>query len=115
MLMNQTLSSITEPEPGLRRQVLTHSSTMMLVRHEMVKGWLGMAHRHPHEQMVYVISGRLRVLIDGTAIEAAEGDSFIVPGNAEHQAAALEDSVVLDIFCPAREDYIEPKLNDSRR
>ena len=31
---------ITEPEPGLLRQVLVHSPAMMLVRHEMKRaGW----------------------------------------------------------------------------
>src|SRR5579859_4408033 len=48
---------ITEPELGLQRQVLVHSAAMMLVRHQMQKGWHGTAHRHLHEQMVYVISG----------------------------------------------------------
>jgi quercetin dioxygenase-like cupin family protein len=33
------------------------------------------------------------------------GDCFLVPGNVEHQASALEDSEVLDIFTPMREDY----------
>jgi hypothetical protein len=29
-----------------------------------------------------------------------------VDGSVEHQAAALEDSEVLDIFTPYREDYV---------
>ena len=106
MSASSIASLITEPEPGLRRQVLTHSATMMLVRHEMRAGWRGVAHKHPHEQMVYVISGRLRVIVDGQEIDAGAGVNFIVGPNVEHQACALEDSVVLDIFCPAREDYV---------
>ena len=35
-----------------------------------------------------------------------EADNFIVSSNTEHEAEALEDSVVLDIFTPAREDYL---------
>jgi hypothetical protein len=54
---------VTEPEPGLKREVLVHSAVMMLVRHQMRKGWRGAAHRHPHEQLVYVISGRIHVRI----------------------------------------------------
>jgi quercetin dioxygenase-like cupin family protein len=97
---------MTEPEPGLQRQVLVHTPAMMLVRHRMRKGWRGSSHRHPHEQMVYVISGRIRIKVGSSWHEAPEGDNFIVTSNAEHQAEALEDSVVLDIFTPAREDYI---------
>ena len=106
MPVNQMPSPVTEPEPGLRRQVLTHSPSMMLVRHEMRKGWRGAAHRHPHEQMVYVISGRLQVVVGASTIDASAGDNFIVGSNVEHQATALEDSLVLDMFSPAREDYL---------
>jgi len=79
---------------------------MMLVRHEMHEGWRGAAHSHPHEQMVYVISGRLQLIVGAETIDASGGESFIVGSNVEHQATALENSVVLDIFCPAREDYL---------
>lgn len=97
---------ITEPEPGLQRQVLAHSAAMMLVRHQLRKGWRGAAHRHPHEQMVYVISGRIRVRIGNVWHNAFPGDNFIVASNIEHEAEAAEDSVVLDVFTPAREDYL---------
>ena len=33
------------------------------------------------------------------------GKIFDVPGNVEHQASALEDSEILDIFTPYREGY----------
>jgi hypothetical protein len=31
--------SMSEPEPGLRRQVMSYSPSMMLVRHTIKKGW----------------------------------------------------------------------------
>jgi len=100
------LRPATEPEPGLQREILVHTPAMMLVRHTMKQGWQGAAHAHPHEQLVYVISGRIAATVEGAALEAAAGDSFIVASNAQHQASALEPSVVLDVFTPAREDYI---------
>ena len=106
ILPNKSDSRVTEPEPGLQREVLVHSPAMMLVRHVMKKGWEGVAHSHPHQQLVYVISGCIRVTADGTSMEASTGDNFIVASNVTHQALALEDSVVLDIFAPAREDYL---------
>jgi len=33
------------------------------------------------------------------------GDSLVVEGDVEHQASALEDSEVLDVFVPYRKDY----------
>ena len=103
---DQACSRITTPEPGLQRQILVHTPSMMLVRHEMCKGWRGAAHQHPHEQLVYVIRGRLQFEANGAKFDVVEGDNFIVASNVEHWATALEDSVVLDVFTPAREDYL---------
>lgn len=93
------------PEPDLQRQVLAYNKNLMLVRHLMQKGWQGTRHSHAHDQLVYVIRGRLRFTGGVSTFEVAAGDSFIVPGDVEHQAFALEDSEVLDIFNPYREDY----------
>jgi quercetin dioxygenase-like cupin family protein len=99
---DETMSS---PEEGLRRQVMSYSQSMMLVRHLQKKGWVGAKHSHPHEQMVYVVRGRIVFESPSGQFEARTGDSFIVAGGVEHQAWALEDSEVLDFFTPYREDY----------
>ena len=98
-------SIMSTPEQGLRGQVMCYSPSMMLVRDRMKKGWVGARHSHPHEQMVYVVSGHLAFEHPGGRFEAKTGDSFFVPGGVEHQAAALADSEVLDVFTPYREDY----------
>src|SRR5690348_1767801 len=95
------------PEPGLLRQVLAYSKDLMLVRHEMRKGWVGAMHSHPHEQLVYVIHGHIRFTGGGRTFDARTGDSFVVPGGVEHQASAMEDSEVLDVFNPFREEYAD--------
>jgi quercetin dioxygenase-like cupin family protein len=100
--------TMSTPEPGLRRQVMSYSPGMMLVRHRMQKGWVGARHSHPHEQLVYIVSGHLSFQHPGGVFDAKAGDSFLVPGNVEHQASAVEDSEVLDIFTPYREDYTTP-------
>ena len=99
----------SSPEAGLLRQVLAYSDGLMLVRHEMQKGWVGAKHSHPHEQLVYVISGHIRFTGGGKTFDARSGDSFVVPGGVEHQASALEESEVLDVFTPYREEYADKK------
>ncbi len=101
-------SAMTSPEPGLKRQVMSWSPSMMLVRHTMEKGWEGARHSHPHEQLVYVVKGHLAFEHPGGRFEFKTGDSFLVPGDVAHQAFALEDSEVLDVFTPYREDYAPP-------
>jgi len=95
----------TDPEEGLRRQVLAFNPGMMLVRHRMQPGWRGARHSHPHEQMVYVIRGHIHFMCGNESFDAFAGDSFIVPGGMEHEASALAESEVLDFFVPYREDY----------
>jgi quercetin dioxygenase-like cupin family protein len=98
-------TGMSTPEPGLRRQVMSFSPGMMLVRHRMQKGWAGTRHSHPHEQMVYVVSGHIEFEEPNGRFEARAGDCFLVPGEVPHPARAFEDSEVLDVFTPYREDY----------
>lgn len=100
---------VFSPEAGLSRQVLAYTGKLMLVRHLMEKGWVGARHSHPHEQLVYVIRGHIQFHGAGKTFEARAGDSFVVPGGVEHQASAFEDSEVLDVFTPVREDYEDSK------
>jgi len=108
-LVERKDAKVFSPETGLARQVLAYSDQLMLVRHLMEKGWIGARHSHPHEQLVYVISGHLRFTGGSNMFDVRTGDSFVVPGGMEHQASALEESEVLDVFTPYREDYAEPR------
>lgn len=100
-------TALSSPEPGMQRQVLAYNQNVMLVRHHFSKGWKGTSHSHPHEQLVYVVTGRIQLDGDSKTIELRTGDSAIVEGDVEHQATALEDSEVLEVFAPYREDYAQ--------
>ncbi|HTW60471.1 MAG TPA: cupin domain-containing protein [Terracidiphilus sp.] len=96
---------VTTPEPGMQRQVLACSPHLMLVRHTFEKGWSGARHAHPHHQMVYVVRGRIGFEASGKRWDLKAGDSVVVDGGVAHRAEAMEDSEVLDVFTPYREDY----------
>ena len=100
MRVNAGTPPAFHPEPGLERRILAHNENMMLVEHRMKVGWAGARHSHPHDQLVYVISGRLRFSCGSETFEGGAGDSFILRGGVEHQAWALEPSVVLDDHSP---------------
>ena len=95
----------TTPEPGMVRQVLAYNPQLMLVRHQFTKGWVGARHSHPHHQVVYIVRGHLLFEAEGKKWDLRTGDSVVVDGKLDHQASAIEDSEVLDIFTPYREDY----------
>ncbi len=96
----------SSPELGLIRLVGAYNENLLLAEHFMEKGWGGAAHSHPHDQIVYVITGRLKVTSGDKAFEVRAGDSFVVRGGVEHQASALEPSHVIDVFTPCRNDYV---------
>ena len=94
------------PEPGLTRLVGAYNEKLFLAEHRMEKGWVGAWHSHPHDQIVYVVSGHLRVMCGESTFDVRSGDSFVVRGGVEHQASALENSHVIDVFTPCRNDYL---------
>jgi unsaturated pyranuronate lyase len=96
----------SHPEPGLTRRVGASNEKLTVVEHRMEKGWVGARHSHPHDQVVYIISGHLKVTCGDTSFEVKAGDSFVVKGGLEHQASALEASHVIDVFTPRRDDYL---------
>ncbi len=65
-------------------------------------GWLrfgagegAVAHAHPHEQVMVVVSGRLRVRLGDETTELGPSEAFLAPPNVEHQVTAIEDTEVI--------------------
>jgi quercetin dioxygenase-like cupin family protein len=58
----------SEPEDGLKRRVLAYNDKLFVAEHEMVKGWVGKVHSHPHDQVVYVVHGHLQSRIRGCSM-----------------------------------------------
>ncbi|HEV2373461.1 MAG TPA: cupin domain-containing protein [Streptosporangiaceae bacterium] len=95
-----------EAFPNLTRRVLAFNDLLMVVEHTMAAGSVFPRHSHPHEQLAYLVSGRILVECGDQAFEAVAGDSFVVRGDIEHQVTAIEHSVALDFFTPYREDFL---------
>jgi quercetin dioxygenase-like cupin family protein len=54
-------------------------------------------HQHEEEQVMYVLSGRLRVTVGDDTFEVAEGEASFHPSNVPHAVHALEDTVGLSL------------------
>lgn len=96
----------TPCEPGVSRKVLTHSGTLMMCEITFESGAKGKSHQHPHEQITYVAKGSFSFTIAGETKTVRQGDSVLMPPGAEHGVTALEDGVLIDVFHPAREDFL---------
>lgn len=93
---------------GVTRKILSYSENLMTVELQFQKGSIGAKHSHPHEQIGYVISGRLIYQEEGCEDkELQTGDTYYVKPNAVHGIEVLEDTKLLDIFTPMREDFVK--------
>ena len=63
-------------------------------------------HSHPNEQVVNVLEGRIRIVLDDGEFEAMAGETVPLAADVPHEVEALEDSVVLDVFSPVRADWL---------
>jgi quercetin dioxygenase-like cupin family protein len=106
MLCKSDPSGFKQMLPGVKLKNLAHGkATHMTVVH-LSKGSSIPDHAHPHEQTGYLISGRLDFSIAGERVVAGPGDSWSIPGHVEHGVEVLEDTVVIEVFSPPREDYL---------
>jgi len=64
-------------------------------------------HAHASEQMTYVLQGALRMLVDGEEVTVREGEVLRIPTGVAHQVEALDDTFVLGVFSPIRQDWID--------
>lgn len=73
-------------------------------------------HEHPQAQAGYVVSGRYRLRTRGADsagvpggdvdAELEPGDSYVIPGGVEHAITVIEAGEVIDVFTPAREEFL---------
>lgn len=92
---------------GLKRQMLGFDDTLMAVKVWFDEGAEGYIHAHHHAQVTYVEAGEFHISIDGEIKILTAGDSFYVPPHAEHGAQCPTGGVLIDIFSPMREDFLE--------
>ncbi len=106
MLVRASEVTAQELGPGASRKVLTYSPNLMVCQVSLAKGAVVPEHRHRHEQSTYVVSGRCVASTPDKSWELGPGDNVIFPWDVPHKVEALEDSVVLDIFSPMRQDFV---------
>lgn len=92
---------------GIRRKVMGYDERIMLVQVEFQKGAVGAVHHHPHTQVTHVDRGVFEVEIGGEKKVLKEGDVFLAPSNVPHGVVCLESGVLIDVFTPMREDFIQ--------
>lgn len=100
-------SGYVETLPGISVKTLCHGASTLMSEFRLKAGAALPEHSHPHEQIGYLVSGRMKLHVGASSRELRPGDSWCVPGGLLHRAEIYEDSVAIEIFSPVREDYLE--------
>lgn len=83
---------------------------VMLARVSLKKGCIVPMHSHEHEQVTSVLSGALRFWIgqdEAETLVVHAGQVLHLPSYVPHKAEAVEETEVLDLFSPPRQDWLD--------
>src|ERR1700730_7932960 len=92
--------------PGIKRQTLTSGKTMYQMLATLEAGSKMPAHQRPQEKIVHVVSGRMKLIVDGRPHELKAGDSFYLASNIPHGVETIDETRVVDTFSPPRDEYL---------
>jgi quercetin dioxygenase-like cupin family protein len=91
---------------GLPVKILS-GEHLMLSLIDLPAGFSAPAHRHPNEQISYVLSGAVIYDVEGETITGQAGGVFLIPANCLHAIRIPADGParLLDVYSPPRDEY----------
>lgn len=89
----------------ISRRLVAGDKCMLIVWH-MEAGAHAAAHSHPHEQIFWMLKGKMEFRLGDEKRTCGPGDVAVIPSGVEHEAWFPEDTEVVDIFAPPREDFL---------
>ncbi len=95
-----------EVAPGLKRKIMGFDDKIMLVKVDFQEGAVGQMHEHYHSQVTYIESGEFEMTIGEEVKILKGGDSFYIPPHVMHGCVCKSPGVLIDVFSPAREDFL---------
>jgi quercetin dioxygenase-like cupin family protein len=105
---------VSVARPGVTRKSFSGEGAT-LAWGELTPGHEPRPHTHPHEQIVYIVSGHGTFTVGEETTDVKQGDMLVVPPGALHYAIAAghEPMVDLSVFNPRRDDYYAIDEGDS--
>jgi quercetin dioxygenase-like cupin family protein len=88
------------------RKVVTGEKAMV-ARLGLSKDCVVPLHHHESEQISMVLEGAIKFELDGREVVVRGGEVLVIPSNLPHCALALEDSSVIEVFSPIRQDWLD--------
>lgn len=92
---------------GVQRKILGFDNQIMMVKVKFEKGAVGSPHQHFHTQASYCPVGKFMFTIAGEESILEGGDGVYVEPNLLHSVVCLEPGILIDVFSPVREDFLD--------
>lgn len=92
---------------NVKRKIMGYDDKIMLVKVHFNKDGIGYKHEHHHSQVTYVESGIFEFSIGKQTKVVKGGDTVYIPPHVMHGAICKEEGVLIDVFSPIREDFME--------
>jgi len=92
---------------GIKRKIMGYDDKIMLVNVHFEAGAIGTMHKHHHSQVTYVESGEFEFTIGDEVKLVKAGDALHMPSNVMHGTVCKKSGVLIDVFSPIREDFME--------
>lgn len=110
MFYKANQNGFKEVLPGIRLKTLVFGKKTLFTEFRMTAGAVLPKHAHVHEQTGYLTKGKIRLTIGDQIFEVEKGDSWSIPGNMDHSAEIVRDSVAIEVFSPVRDEYLPQKI-----
>lgn len=89
--------------------ILSNSNELTVSELMIPAGSVASVHHHPHEEVNYVIEGKLDFMCDGETTTLGPGEAIRIPPNKPHNITCSpeSDGRVISVWTPSRKDLID--------
>ena len=89
------------------RKIKKYDGQLMMVEVLMEDYYVSEPHKHPHQQMTYVLEGEFTFHVGSESKDVKEGDTIFMPPDMMHNCELkCVRGRLLDVFSPIREDFL---------
>lgn len=107
MLVQKGTKKYIDMLEGVRRRTLAVGEKGLMSEFLLAEGAILPLHSHPHEQIGYLQSGEIILVIGEKEHLVQSGDSWAIQGNVPHAVRVIKEAVVVEVFVPVREDFLD--------
>ena len=99
--------SYVEVLPGVSSRLVYCDEHIVVIETRLEPGARVPRHSHEGLQISFCARGRMELVIGDEKVVMTPGDYRVIPPGVEHEARALEETVIVDVNSPLTEDRKE--------